>query len=181
MHRIPVPHDEIALVTISGAAYKRRMEHLWAPWRIRYILGPKETGCFFCRKSQEADDAKNHVLIRERTCFALLNTYPYNAGHLMVAPYKHCGDLDDLAEQELADLMLLTRRCKQLLAKALKPDGFNVGINFGRVAGAGVADHVHIHIVPRWNGDTNYMPVLGDVRVIPQALDEIYAELRKRL
>ena len=155
------------------------MEHLWAPWRIRYILSEKEAGCFLCRKPQEADDAKNHILIRDRTCFALLNAYPYNAGHLMVAPYKHTGDLDDLTEQELADLMALTRRCKQLLTRAIKPEGFNIGLNLGRVAGAGVEDHVHIHIVPRWNGDTNYMPVIGDVRVLPQALDEMYAELKR--
>jgi ATP adenylyltransferase len=157
------------------------MEHLWAPWRIRYILAAKETGCFFCRKSQEADDPKNHILIRDRACFALLNTYPYNAGHLMVAPYKHTGKLEELSEQELSELMLLTRRCQQLLAKALKPEGFNIGVNLGRTAGAGVDDHVHFHIVPRWNGDTNYMPVLGDVRVVPQALDEIYVELCKHL
>ena len=157
------------------------MEHLWAPWRIRYIRAPKDTGCFLCRKPQEADDAGNHLLIRDRTCFALLNTYPYNAGHLMVAPYKHTGTLDDLAAAELGDLMLLTRRCQQLLTTILKPEGFNVGINFGRVAGAGVEDHLHIHIVPRWNGDTNYMPVLGDVRVIPQALDELYSLLRQQL
>jgi ATP adenylyltransferase len=98
---------------------------------------------------------------------------------LMVAPYKHTGELDDLSEQELAELMALTRRCKQLLAKAIKPDGFNIGINLGRCAGAGVLDHVHMHIVPRWDGDTNYMPVLADTHVVPQALDELYALLRK--
>ena len=157
------------------------MEHLWAPWRIRYITAPKETGCFLCRKPQENADATNHLLIRARTCFALLNTYPYNAGHLMVAPYKHTGSLDDLAEQELTEMMLLTRRCQQLLSKAIKPDGFNVGINFGRVAGAGVEDHVHIHIVPRWNGDTNFMPVLADARVVPQALDELFTLLQRAL
>jgi ATP adenylyltransferase len=157
------------------------MEHLWAPWRIKYILGKKEDGCFLCRKPQEADDARNLILIRDRTCFALLNTYPYNAGHLLVAPYKHTGALEDLAEQELTELMLLTRRCKQLLQQAMKPDGFNIGINLGRVAGAGLEDHLHLHIVPRWNGDTNYMPVLGEVRVVPQALEELYVELRKHL
>jgi ATP adenylyltransferase len=157
------------------------MEQLCAPWRIRYILGERESGCFFCRKSQESDDAKNHVVIRDRTCFALLNTYPYNAGHLMVAPYKHTGDLDDLAESELAELMSLTRRCKQLLSRAMKPHGFNIGINIGRTAGAGVLDHVHAHIVPRWDGDTNFMPVLADTHVLPQALDELYQLLMKHL
>jgi ATP adenylyltransferase len=161
--------------------YNVGMEHLWAPWRIKYILGKKEAGCFLCSNPQESDDAKNHILIRDRTCFALLNAYPYNPGHLMVAPYKHTGDLDNLAEQELADLMSLTRRCKQLLARAIKPEGFNIGMNLGRVAGAGVEDHLHIHIVPRWNGDTNFMPVVGDVRVLPQALDEVYETLRKNV
>jgi ATP adenylyltransferase len=157
------------------------MEHLWAPWRIRYILGEKESGCFFCRKSQDADDAKNHILIRNRTCLALFNTYPYNAGHLMVAPYKHTGEIDDLSEQELAEMMLLTRRCKQVLSRAIKPHGFNIGLNLGRPAGAGVLDHVHIHIVPRWEGDSNFMPVLADTHVLPQALDELYQVLRKHV
>jgi ATP adenylyltransferase len=157
------------------------MERLWAPWRIRYILGEKEPGCFFCRKSQDSDDRKNYVVVRERVCFALLNTYPYNPGHLMIAPYKHTPDLDELADQELSELMALTRRCQQLLARTVKPDGFNIGINLGRAAGAGVLDHVHIHIVPRWNGDTNYMPVLADTHVLPQALQETYAELMKHV
>jgi ATP adenylyltransferase len=165
----------------AGQFYNRTMDNLWAPWRIRYILGEKEPGCFFCRKSQEADDGKNHILIRDRTCFALLNTYPYNAGHLMVAPYKHTGDLDDLAEQELAAMSALIVRCKQLLTRAIKPQGFNIGLNLGRCAGAGVLDHVHWHIVPRWDGDTNFMPVLADVRVVPQALDELFATLKKSL
>ena len=157
------------------------MEHLWAPWRIGYILREKETGCFLCRKPQSADDAKNHILIRDRTCFALMNAYPYNAGHLMVAPYKHTSELDDLTEEELADLMKLTRRCKTVLTRALKPDGFNVGINLGQVAGAGILDHVHIHIVLRWNGDTNFMTVTANVRVVPQALDDMYATLLKHV
>jgi ATP adenylyltransferase len=157
------------------------MEHLWAPWRIRYILGEKESGCFFCNDSQSSDDAKSHVLIRERNCFALLNRYPYNPGHLMVAPYKHTGELDDLSEQELSEFMALTRRCKQLLAKVMKPHGFNIGINLGPAAGAGTPGHIHMHIVPRWNGDANYMPVLADVRIIPEALDDAYAVLKKGL
>ena len=157
------------------------MEHLWAPWRIGYILRAKEPGCFLCQKPQSADDAKNHILIRDRTCFALLNTYPYNAGHLMVAPYKHTAELDDLVESELSDLMALTRRCKQVLTRALKAEGFNIGLNLGRAAGAGVDDHLHFHIVPRWSGDTNFMTVTGDIRVVPQALDDMYATLLKHV
>jgi ATP adenylyltransferase len=166
---------------IAARFYNIAMQHLWAPWRIRYILGEKEPGCFFCRKSQEFADAKNHIIIRERNCFALLNTYPYTAGHLMVAPYKHTGELDDLSEQELSDLMALTRRCKQLLAKTMRPEGFNIGLNLGRCAGAGVLDHLHMHIVPRWNADTNFMPVLADTHIVPQALDEIWDALRKQI
>jgi ATP adenylyltransferase len=157
------------------------MQQLWAPWRIRYILGEKECGCFFCKKSQEADDAKNHVLIRDRNCFALLNTFPYNGGHIMVAPYKHTGDLDALGAQELAEMTAVIVRCKQVLARAMKPQGFNIGLNLGRCAGAGVLDHVHWHIVPRWEGDTNFMPVIGQTRVVPQALDELYHELKKHI
>lgn len=121
------------------------------------------------------------MLVRDRTCFALLNTYPYNPGHMMIAPYKHTGELDDLGEQELADVMALTRRCKQILARAFRPDGFNIGLNLGKPAGAGVLDHLHMHVVPRWNGDTNYIPVLADTRVVPQALDELYATLLKHV
>jgi len=171
----------VELESVKTPVYNGVMEQLWAPWRIRYILGEKEDGCFFCKKSQEADDAKNHVLIRDRTCFALLNAFPYNAGHIMVAPYKHTGEIDDFSAPELADLTALVVRCKQLLARALKPTGFNIGLNLGRSAGAGVLDHVHWHIVPRWEGDTNYMPVIADTRVVPQALDALYVELKKYL
>jgi ATP adenylyltransferase len=157
------------------------MEKLWAPWRIRYILGPKETGCFLCAKPSESDDRKNLVLVRDRTCYALLNAYPYNPGHLMIAPYKHTGEMADLAENEMADLMILTRRCQQILTKAMKPEGFNIGINLGQCAGAGVPGHIHVHIVPRWNGDTNYMPVLGDTHVLPQALEELWDTLRQHV
>jgi ATP adenylyltransferase len=157
------------------------MDNLWAPWRIKYVVGEREPGCFLCVKSGQADDEKNLILIRERNCFAILNAFPYNPGHLMVSPYKHTGELDDLSEQELSEMMLLTRRCQQILKRALQPHGFNVGINFGRVAGAGVLDHVHIHIVPRWNGDVNFMPVIGETRVLPQALAETHAQLRQHV
>jgi ATP adenylyltransferase len=157
------------------------METLWAPWRIRYLLRDREEGCFLCRSSQSADDAKNYVLIRERTCFAVLNAYPYNAGHLLVSPYKHTGDLGALSDQELAETTLLIVRCQQLLSRVMKPHGFNIGLNLGKAAGAGVLDHLHWHIVPRWEGDGNFMPVTADTRVIPQALDELYAELKKHV
>jgi ATP adenylyltransferase len=160
------------------------MEILHAPWRIQYILAPKPPPgdtSLFARIAQSDDDIANHVIARDRSCFALLNTYPYNGGHLLVVPYRQSPDLNDLTETELADLMILTRRCQNALTQVMKPDGFNIGINLGRVAGAGIADHLHVHIVPRWTGDTNFMPVLAQTSVVPQALTELAALLRHAL
>jgi len=160
------------------------MEHLHAPWRIEYILAPKpppSEESLFTRIGGASDDVANHVLARAKTCFAVLNTYPYNGGHLMVVPYRQTADLNDLTPSELTDLMLLVRRCVNALTRTMKPDGFNLGVNLGLVAGAGVADHLHIHIVPRWNGDTNFMPILAQTSVVPQALAEVAATLRGAL
>ena len=159
------------------------MESLHAPWRIEYILAPKLTQAdsLFSRIAQSSDDEANYVIARARTCFALLNTYPYTGGHLMVVPYKQVQDLGGLTDQELADLLKLTRSCQNALSRVMKPQGFNVGINFGKVAGAGILEHLHIHVVPRWEGDTNFMPVLADTNVVPQALKEIAAQLRAAL
>ncbi|MCL4180507.1 MAG: HIT domain-containing protein [Verrucomicrobia bacterium] len=160
------------------------MDILHAPWRIQYILAPKPPPgdtSLFTRIAQANDDVANHVIARDRTCFALLNTYPYNGGHLLVVPYKQTPDLNGLTESELADLLILTRRCQNALTQVMKPDGFNIGLNLGRVAGAGIADHLHVHIVPRWNGDTNFMPVLAQTSVVPQALAELAALLRQAM
>jgi ATP adenylyltransferase len=159
------------------------MESLHAPWRIEYILAPKLPAdeSLFTRIGRSNDDEANYVITRERTCYALLNTYPYNGGHLMVVPYKQTPDLGDLTDDELRDLLRLTRRCQQALVRVMKPDGFNIGINLGRVAGAGIVEHVHIHVVPRWNGDTNFMPVIAHTTVVPQALRELAAQLRAAL
>ncbi len=157
------------------------MEALHAPWRIPYILAPKPPPSdvsLFTRVAQSSDDEKNLVLVRERTCYALLNAYPYNGGHLMVVPYKETPDLENLTDEELRDLMKLTRRSQNALKKVMRPDGFNIGINIGKVAGAGIAEHLHIHVVPRWNGDTNFMPVLADVSVLPEALQDLAVKLR---
>jgi ATP adenylyltransferase len=156
------------------------MEPLHAPWRINYILAPKTTGTddLFVRIGQSNEDEANHVIARERSCFALLNTWPYTGGHLMVVPYKKAGDLDELSDEELGDLMKLTRRCQNALKKVMKPEGFNIGINLGKVAGAGIQGHLHIHVVPRWLGDTNFMPVLASTSVLPQSLTELAAQLR---
>ena len=159
------------------------MESLHAPWRIEYILSPKpelKQGVF-ARIAQSSDDEANYVIVRDRTCFALLNRYPYVGGHLMVVPYKEVADLNGLTEEEVADLWKLARRCLNALTTLMKPDGFNVGINLGKVAGAGILEHLHIHIVPRWNGDTNFMPVIAGTGVLPEALTDIAAKLRAEL
>jgi ATP adenylyltransferase len=159
------------------------MDTLHAPWRIEYILSPKpelKEG-LFTRIAQSSDDEENLVIVRDRTCFALLNRFPYVGGHLMTVPYKEVADLHGLTDEELADLWKLTRRCIAALTAVMKPDGFNVGINLGKVAGAGIAEHLHIHVVPRWNGDTNFMPVLANTTVLPEALKDVAAKLRKEL
>lgn len=160
------------------------MEYLHAPWRIEYILAPKPPASprsLFTRIAQSDDDEANLVVCRERTCFALLNRYPYNGGHLLVVPYKQVESLEELTDQELTDLMRLVRRCLRALKRTMHPDGFNVGLNLGRVAGAGIVDHLHFHIVPRWSGDTNFMPVLANTSVVPDALADVAARLRAAL
>ena len=136
---------------------------LWAPWRLEYIVGPKDEECIFCDPQSPLDTTDK--------CFTLLNAFPYAPGHLMVAPYRHVSDLEELDEQELLELMLLARRAILALRRAMNPAGFNVGLNLGAVAGAGIADHLHLHVVPRWEGDNNFMPVIADTHVLPQALD----------
>jgi len=159
------------------------MDSLHAPWRIEYILAPKPglPESLFTSIAQSNDDEANYVLVRERTCFALLNTFPYTGGHLMVVPYKQTPDLDSLTDDEMTDLLKLTRRCQHALSIVMKPDGYNIGMNLGKVAGAGILEHVHIHVVPRWLGDTNFMPVLANTTVVPQALRELAAQLRAAL
>jgi ATP adenylyltransferase len=159
------------------------MESLHAPWRIAYILAPKpvQADSLFSRIAQSGDDEANFVIARGKTCFALLNTYPYTGGHLMVVPYKQVQDLNGLMDEELTELLKLTRRCQNALTRVMKPHGFNIGVNVGKVAGAGILEHLHIHVVPRWEGDTNFMPVLAGTTVVPQALRELAAQLRTAL
>jgi ATP adenylyltransferase len=159
------------------------METLHAPWRIDYILAPKKVQeqSLFTTIGQSNEDVANYVVARERSCYALLNAYPYTGGHLMVVPYKQVTDLNGLTIQEMGDLMSLTRRCQNALSRLMKPDGFNIGMNIGKVAGAGILDHLHVHIVPRWNGDTNFMPVIAGATVVPQALTDLAAQIRAAL
>ena len=159
------------------------MESLHAPWRIEYILAPKpaQADSLFTRIAQSNDDEANYVIARDRTCYAVLNTFPYTGGHLMVVPYKQTNDLNGLTDEEMLDLWKLTRRCQNALTKIMKPHGFNIGLNLGKVAGAGILEHLHIHVVPRWDGDTNFMPVIGNTTVVPQALKDLAAQLRAAL
>ncbi len=161
------------------------MEHnnLWAPWRIGYIQGllnDKKEGCFICHNLQNPqDDDKNLVLWRMKNSIAILNRFPYNNGHLLIAPARHIAELDQANEQELLELIKLVREAQKALSLAIGPHGFNIGMNFGRCAGAGLPEHLHIHIVPRWNGDTNFMSVCGDAKVISQSLTELLEQLRQ--
>ena len=159
------------------------MEPLHAPWRIEYILAPKPElpESLFARIAQSSDDEANYVIARDRPCYALLNTYPYTGGHLMVVPYRQAPDMNGLTDDELMDLLKLTRRCQNALVKVMKPEGFNIGLNLGKVSGAGVIGHLHIHVVPRWQGDTSFMPVIANTVVVPEALRELAAKLRTAL
>lgn len=157
------------------------MEHIWAPWRIEYVLREKEKGCIFCDKPKEAEDSDNLILYRGESNFVIMNNYPYNPGHLMVAPYRHIADLQDLSAEELYEHFDIVRRSATALREALNPDGFNIGINMGRVAGAGIEGHIHTHIVPRWQGDTNFMPVIAEIKVIAEALAATYAKLKGKI
>lgn len=157
------------------------MKKIWAPWRVEYIRSEKAKGCIFCQKPAENKDSLNYILFRGKTSFVMLNNYPYNPGHLMVAPFRHLATLDDLTDEELFEHFDLVRKSARAIKEAYKPEGFNIGMNLGRVAGAGVEGHVHTHIVPRWNGDTNFMPVLSDTKVLPEALASTYAQLKEKI
>ena len=156
------------------------MEQLWAPWRVTYIESNKPVGCILCDKPKEANDEANYILFKGKLNFVIMNAYPYNPGHLMVAPYRHIPSPEDLTAAELQEHYELVTRVVKILREAYNPNGFNTGMNIGKVAGAGIDGHIHSHIVPRWQGDTNFMPVISDTRVIPQALAETYQKLKGR-
>jgi len=152
-------------------------ERLWAPWRMAYIEGSQHGGCLFCVKAREGADRTNLILHRGALAYVVMNLYPYANGHLMVVPYRHCPDLAGLTPEESLEIMQVAQRCTAILARGVRAEGFNVGFNLGKAAGAGVLEHVHLHIVPRWAGDTNLMPVLADVRVMPESLQAGYERL----
>ena len=154
-------------------------ERLWAPWRLEYIRGPKDDECIFCRAVESGDDERYHVVYRGERCFVILNAYPYNNGHLMIAPFEHQPTIEPLDSATTAEMMDLAKRAAQALRDVYRPEGFNYGINQGNVAGAGIEEHVHMHVVPRWGGDTNFMPVIGNTEVLPQALADSWRELKE--
>ena len=154
------------------------MKQIWAPWRMEYIQMEKPEGCILCQKPTQNDDAANYILYRGDKNFVIMNRYPYTTGHLMIVPYRHIASLEELTDKELHEHFNVVSRSIKLLKQVFKPDGFNLGINMGKVAGAGINDHIHTHIVPRWQGDTNFMPVLSDVKVVPEALTETYEKLK---
>jgi ATP adenylyltransferase len=156
-------------------------QRIWAPWRLEYVKDASkdsEDTCIFCAKPAEDDDEANLIVHRGERCFVILNLFPYTNGHLMVAPYEHLATLQDLDAETTGEMMDLAKRAIEVLEDRYSPQGYNVGFNQGRVAGAGVEHHIHMHVVPRWGGDTNFMPVLADTRVMPQSLEESYKTLR---
>ena len=156
------------------------MKKLWAPWRMQYVGKEKEKKCFLCRDFKDKkNDRKNYVLYRGKTSFIVFNAFPYSNGHLLIAPYRHIPDITRLTDEETLELMKLSSLATKILKKGLKCEGINIGINMGAVSGAGLTGHLHIHVVPRWKGDTNFMPILADTKVISQALGETYKILKK--
>lgn len=160
---------------------KHKRRSLWAPWRLQYIRGPKAPGCVFCRALEAGDDRENLVVRRGEHAFVILNRYPYTSGHLMVTPARHVAAPEDLSAAEAAELWRLMTECKRALDAEFRAQGYNVGLNVGSAAGAGIAEHLHLHVVPRWAGDTNFMPVVGGVGVVSQHLLDVYDALVSRL
>ncbi len=154
------------------------MERIWAPWRVEYIKGERPKGCIFCEKPKQNKDAENYILYRGKLNFVIMNLYPYNPGHLMIVPYRHLNKIEDLSSEERNEHYELVSRTTGILRETSRTDNFNIGMNLGRVAGAGIDDHIHSHIVPRWNGDSNFMPVIADTRVISESMKDIYDRLK---
>jgi ATP adenylyltransferase len=154
------------------------VQNLWAPWRIEYILGKREPYCIFCPEGDGISDEERLILHRGRLTMVMMNKYPYNNGHLLVAPWRHLAGMEELSRDEMTDILQWVKTCTVILKRIMRPDGFNIGLNLGAAAGAGVEDHLHFHVVPRWQGDTNFLTVLADVRSIPEHLKQTYVKLR---
>lgn len=156
------------------------MDKLWAPWRMDYVAKPKIKGCIFCRIAKARNDKKNYIFIRSQFCFAVLNRFPYNNGHIMVVPYKHTGDLLKLTSPEILDMHKILEKSIRLCDKILSPHGYNIGLNVGEAAGAGIGKHLHLHLVPRWKGDVNFMPITANTKIIPQTLEQFYSLIAQK-
>ncbi|MBU4305998.1 MAG: HIT domain-containing protein [Candidatus Omnitrophica bacterium] len=154
------------------------MDNLWAPWRIQYIQAKKTKGCIFCQKPKQKKDRINYIVVRKKYVYSLLNIFPYNNGHVLIAPFRHVAELDKLNGEEKLELLDLVIETTKILKAILKPHGFNIGMNVGKTAGAGIDAHLHVHVVPRWNADTNFMPVLTETKIISQSLDELYRMIK---
>lgn len=157
------------------------MDKLWAPWRIKYIQQKKTKDCVFCKVHKAKQDNKNFIILRSWHCYAILNTFPYNNGHVLIVSNRHIRSLEKLSDHELLDMNKTLIKVKSILKKVLNPEGFNIGINIGKFAGAGVEKHIHIHLVPRWAGDTNFMPITADTKLISQSLKELYTRIKNEL
>ena len=156
------------------------MEHIWSPWRYKYIAAAdREEGCVFCRIQESANDDENYVVYRGRLNFVILNLFPYTSGHLMIVPYEHTASFASINEETSTEMMSLTKRAQTALEAEYHPDGFNIGMNLGRSAGAGVADHIHLHVVPRWTGDANFVSIVGETRVLPEDLATTREKLKQ--
>jgi len=158
---------------------QKNQEILWAPWRMEYILGEKEKQCIFCTKPDQNQDKDNLILCRYTRNFVIMNKYPYNNGHLMVVPYRHTSDFDSLSTEERNEMMAVISKSMKVISQAINPDGFNIGMNVGKTAGAGIDEHLHFHIVPRWAADTNFMPVVGNTKVISEGLGETWERFKE--
>ncbi len=154
------------------------MKNVWAPWRMEYVQSDKDEGCVFCNAPAKDDQL---IITKSELCYAIMNRFPYTSGHCMVAPYRHTGDICDLSDEEMQAVMQLNRRIIAAIRETMQPHGFNIGFNIGTAAGAGFADHLHLHIVPRWSGDTNFMPVLGDTHVISEHIAATCRKISKAL
>jgi ATP adenylyltransferase len=156
------------------------VEILYTPWRYEYMssVDDRKEGCIFCEKVAEERDRENFIVHRGKRCFAILNLYPYSTGHLMIAPYEHTGSTENLDADTLTEMMTLSQRAMKAIRQAFGPEGFNLGVNISRVAGAGITDHVHMHVVPRWAGDSNFMPITAQTRVLPKTPDEVWLALK---
>lgn len=156
------------------------MDRLWAPWRAKYVTGlsKKNKGCIFCKITKEKNDRKNYIVLRTEYSFAVLNIFPYNNGHILIVPYRHAGVLSKFTNKEKKDLWMLLELTQKLLDRVLKPRGYNIGINIGKISGAGFPGHLHIHLVPRWSGDVNFMPVITGTKVVSQSLRMLFTKLK---